>query len=50
LQVSTQRGAEFDADHCAFALHLPGAELTSHAGLHPAHGAERQMLFEALVA
>ncbi|MEX3946070.1 transposase, partial [Paraburkholderia sp. BR10937] len=36
--------------HYAFALFLPGAELTLHAALHPADGAERQMLFEALHA
>jgi hypothetical protein len=36
------------ADHYAFALFLPGAELTLHASLHPADGSERQMLFEAL--
>lgn len=31
-----------------FALYLPGAELTLHASVHGADGAERQMLFEAL--
>ncbi|MFM0390166.1 transposase, partial [Paraburkholderia dipogonis] len=36
------------ADHYAFALFLPGSELTLHAALHPADGGERQMLFEAL--
>lgn len=50
LRVSTRRGAELDADHYAFALYLPGAELTLHAALHPADGSERQMLFEALDA
>jgi hypothetical protein len=48
--VSTRRGAELDADHYAFALYLPGAELTLHASLHPADGSERQMLFESLAA
>ncbi|MHB1992685.1 hypothetical protein [Metallibacterium scheffleri] len=46
LQVSTRRGADLQADHYAFALYLPGAELTLHAALHPADGSERQMLFE----
>ena len=50
LLVSTRRGAQLDADHYAFALYLPGAELTLHAALHPADGSERQMLFEALAA
>lgn len=50
LQVSTRRGAHLDADHYAFALYLPGAELTLHAALHPSDGSERQMLFEALDA
>ena len=31
-----------------FALYLPGAELTLHASVHGAEGAERQMLFESL--
>ena len=48
LRVGTRRGHELRADHYAFALFLPGAELTLHAALHPADGAERQMLFEAL--
>lgn len=48
LQVSTRRGADLQADHYAFALYLPGAELTLHASLHAADGSERQMLFEAL--
>lgn len=48
LRVSTRRGADLDADHCAFALYLPGAELTLHAALGPADACERQMLFEAL--
>lgn len=50
LQVSTRVGAHLGADHYAFALFLPGAELTLHARLHPADGSERQMLFEALDA
>ena len=50
LQVSTRRGADLHADHYAFALYLPGAELTLQAALHPADGSERQMLFEALAA
>lgn len=36
------------ADQRLFALYLPGAELTLHASVHGADGAERQMLFEAL--
>ncbi|WP_244196736.1 hypothetical protein [Paraburkholderia hospita] len=48
LRVSTRCGRELRADHYAFALFLPGPELTLHAALHPADGAERQMLFEAL--
>lgn len=48
LRVSTRRGHDLRADHYAFALFLPGAELTLHAALHPADGSERQMLFEAL--
>lgn len=48
LRVSTRCGAELDADHYAFALYLPGAELTLHAALGPADASERQMLFEAL--
>ena len=48
LQVSTRQGAELKADHYAFALFLPGSELTLHASLHPADGSERQMLFEVL--
>jgi hypothetical protein len=48
LRVSTRRGAELDADHYAFALYLPGAELTLHAALGPADASERQMLFEAI--
>lgn len=48
LRVGTRRGHELRADHYAFALFLPGPELTLHAALHPADGAERQMLFEAL--
>lgn len=48
LRVGTRRGHELRADHYAFALFVPGAELTLHAALHPADGAERQMLFEAL--
>ena len=48
LRVSTRANARLSADHYAFALFLPGAELTLHASLHPADGSERQMLFEAL--
>lgn len=48
LRVATRQGHELRADHYAFALFLPGPELTLHAALHPADGAERQMLFEAL--
>lgn len=48
LQVSTRAGADLQPDHYAFALFLPGAELTLHARLQPADGCERQMLFEAL--
>ena len=48
LRVGTRRGHELRADHYAFALFVPGPELTLHAALHPADGAERQMLFEAL--
>lgn len=50
LRVATRQGAELDADHYAFALYLPGAELTLHAALHTADGCERQMLFEAIEA
>lgn len=50
LSVSTRCGADLQADHYAFALYLPGAELTLHAALHAADGSERQMLFEALDA
>lgn len=48
LRVSTRSNAELTPDHYAFALFLPGAELTLHASLHPADASERQMLFEAL--
>lgn len=48
LQVSTRSNASLSADHYAFALFLPGAELTLHARLHVPDGCERQMLFEAL--
>ena len=48
LRVSTRKTATLTADHYAFALFLPGTELTLHASLHPADGSERQMLFEAL--
>jgi hypothetical protein len=48
LRVATRKGAALKADHYAFALFLPGPEVTLHAALHPADGAERQMLFEAL--
>lgn len=50
LHVSTRKTAALTADHYAFALFLPGTELTLHASLHPADGSERQMLFEALGA
>ena len=50
LRVSTRKTAALTADHYAFALFLPGTELTLHASLHPADGSERQMLFEALDA
>jgi hypothetical protein len=36
------------ADQRLFALFLPGAELTLHAAVYGAEGAERQMLVEAL--
>ncbi len=48
LSVSTRSGRQLPAEHYAFALYAPGAELTLHASLHPADGCERQMLFEAL--
>ena len=48
LSVSTRAGAALAADHYAFTLYLPGAELTLHASLHLGDGSERQMLFEAL--
>ena len=48
LRVGTRAVHELRADHYVFALFLPGPELTLHAELHPADGAERQMLFEAL--
>ena len=48
LRVGMRRGHDLRADHYAFALFLPGPELTLHAALHPADGAERQMLLEAL--
>lgn len=49
LQVATRAGAELQPDHYAFALFLPGPELTLHASLHAVvGGCERQMLFEAL--
>ncbi len=48
LIVSTRAGRALKAEHFAFALYAPGAELTLHASLHPADGCERQMLFEAL--
>lgn len=50
LRVSTRKTAALTADHYAFALFLPGTELTLHASLHQADGSERQMLFEALDA
>ncbi|MBK9441466.1 MAG: hypothetical protein IPN53_09180 [Comamonadaceae bacterium] len=37
------------ADQRLFVLYLPGAELTLHASVHGADGAERQMLFESLL-
>lgn len=48
LKVSTRANASLPADHWAFVLFLPGAELTLHASLHTADGCERQMLFEAM--
>jgi hypothetical protein len=48
LTVATRKGAQLRSEHYAFALFLPGAELTLHASLHPADGSERQMLFESL--
>lgn len=48
LHVTTRKGADLQPDYYAFALFLPGAELTLHASLHAADGSERQMLFEAL--
>lgn len=48
LRVATRAGADLQADHYAFALFLPGTELTVHASLHAADGSQRQMLFEAL--
>ncbi|MBT0964253.1 IS4 family transposase [Denitromonas sp. IR12] len=48
LRVSTRSNAQLSPDHYAFALFLPGTDLTLHASLHPADGSERQMLFEAL--
>ncbi len=50
LGVSTRAGRDLVADHYAFALYLPGAELTLAASLHAADGSERQMLFESLDA
>ena len=38
LRVSTRKTAALTADHYAFALFLPGTELTLHASLHPADG------------
>ena len=48
IRVSPRANAPLQADHWAFALFLPGAELTMHTRLHSADGCERQMLFEAL--
>jgi Transposase DDE domain len=48
LRVSTRRNADLTPDHFAFALFLPGSEITLHASLHQANGCERQMLIEAL--
>lgn len=42
------RRASASADQRLFALFLPGAELTLHAAVYGAEGAERQMLVEAL--
>lgn len=50
VRVSTRQGAQLDADHYAFALYLPGAEVTLHAALGPDDASEHQMLFEALDA
>jgi hypothetical protein len=38
LRVGTRLGHELRADHYAFALFLPGSELTLHAALHPHRG------------
>lgn len=48
LRVSTRSNAELAADHYAFALYLPGAELMLHAALRPADACERRMLLEAI--
>jgi len=48
LLVSTRRNADLTPNHYAFALFLPGSEITLHASLHSANGCERQMLVEAL--
>jgi len=48
LFASTRVGRNLDREHIAFALFLPGAELTLHASLHALGGCERQMLFESL--
>ena len=50
LRVSTRRGVDLAADHYAFALFLPGAEVTLHARLGSHDACERQMLFESLDA
>lgn len=50
LRVSTRQGADLAADHYAFALFLPGAEVTLHAQLGSHDACERQMLFESLDA
>lgn len=50
LRVSTRRGADLAPDHYAFALFLPGAEVTLHARLGSHDACERQMLFESLEA
>lgn len=48
LRVSTRKTAALAPDHYVFAMFLPGTELTLHASLHPANGAERDMLLQAL--
>lgn len=48
LRVGTRRSRKLRTDLYAFAMFLPGAELTLHAAFHPTDGAEWQMLFETL--